>query len=82
MEVKYDRSHHSGATPEARIANRLRNSGGEEADHIVQKGTGPTRAFTNIHHKGNVLQRGADNLGEGSIDNKPRGVNNPKGQIP
>ena len=83
MEVKYDTSHHAGATPEARIANRLRNSGvTEEADHVVQKGSGPTRAFTNIHHKGNVLQRGPDNKGEGSILNEPRGVNNPKGQIP
>src|SRR6516225_2910508 len=50
--VKYDTSHHAGATPEARIASRLRNSGGEEADHIVQKGSGPTRTFTNIHHPG------------------------------
>jgi hypothetical protein len=37
--VKYNTSHHAGATPEARIASRLRNSGGEEADHIVQKGS-------------------------------------------
>jgi hypothetical protein len=35
QEVRYDKSHPAGATPEARIANRLRNSGGEEADHIV-----------------------------------------------
>ena len=50
QEVKYNTSHHAGATPEARIANRLRNSGGEEADHIVQKGSGPTRTFTNVHN--------------------------------
>jgi hypothetical protein len=82
-EVKYDKSHHAGATPEARIANRLRNSGqANEADYVVQKGSGPTRAFTNIHHKGNVMQRGEDNRGEGDINNRPRGVNNPKGQIP
>ena len=49
QEVKYNTSHHAGATPEARIANRLRNSGGEEADHIVQKGRvqlGLSRMFT------------------------------------
>jgi len=49
-EVKYDKSHHAGATPEARIANRLRNSGGENADHVIKKGEGPTRTFTNIHY--------------------------------
>jgi hypothetical protein len=49
-EVKYDTSHHAGATPEARIAARLRNSGGEHADHVIQKGDGPTRTYTNIHH--------------------------------
>jgi hypothetical protein len=82
MEVKYDTSHHAGATPEARIANRLRNSGQtDEADHVVQKGSGPTRTFTNVHHKGNVLQRGDDVRGLGIL-NEPRGVNNPKGQIP
>ena len=26
-EVRYDKSHHAGGTPEARIASRLRNSG-------------------------------------------------------
>jgi hypothetical protein len=53
VEVKYNQSHHAGATPEARIASRLRNSGGEGADHVVQKGQGPTRAFTNIHNSAN-----------------------------
>jgi hypothetical protein len=28
-----------------------------------------------------VMQRGEDNRGEGSIDNKPRGSNNPHGEI-
>jgi hypothetical protein len=67
QEVKYDRGHHAGATPEARIANRLRNSGGEEADHVVQKGSGPTRTFTNIHHPGSARRHGQPNVGEGSI---------------
>jgi hypothetical protein len=75
MEVKYNTSHHAGATPEARIANRLRNSGNAaEADHSVVHGTGPTRTHTNVHEKGNVMQRGSDNRGEGGIDGKPRGV--------
>jgi hypothetical protein len=73
-EVKYDRGHHAGGTPEARIASRLRNSGGEEADHIVQKGSGPTRTYTNIHHGANTRQHGSDNKGEGDINNNKRGV--------
>jgi hypothetical protein len=74
QEVKYDRSHHSGATPEARIANRLRNSGGEEADHIVQKGSGPTRTFTNIHNPGAARRHGEVDPGEGDIQGVKRGV--------
>jgi hypothetical protein len=42
----------------------------------VQKGSGPTRAFTNIHETGNVLQRGADNKGEGDIHGNKRGPAN------
>jgi hypothetical protein len=73
QEVRYDKSHHAGATPEARVANRLRNSGGEEADHIVQKGSGPTRTFHNIHNPGSARQHGGPNKGEGDITGKPRG---------
>jgi hypothetical protein len=73
-EVKYNANHHSGGTPEARIASRLRNSGDtKNADHHAVHGTGPERAHTNIHHSRN-LQYGETNKGEGSIDNKPRGV--------
>jgi len=79
-EVRYNKSHHAGGTPEARIASRLRNSGGEEADHIVQKGSGPTRTFTNIKHNGNVQQRGPDVKGQ-DINQRPRGSNNPSGEI-
>jgi hypothetical protein len=50
-----------------RIANRLKNSGGLEADHIVQKGDGPTRTFTNIHNPGSARQHGKENPGAGSI---------------
>jgi hypothetical protein len=78
---KYDTTHHAGATPEARIANRLKNSGGEEAHHHAVHGTGPTRTHTNIHSTGNVLQRGEDAKGA-DIYGNPRGPANPKGQIP
>jgi hypothetical protein len=50
-EVKYDTSHHAGATPEARIANRLKPSAGEGCGDVqVTKGTGPNRTVTTIHH--------------------------------
>jgi hypothetical protein len=56
-EVRYNKSHPAGATPEARISNRLRNSGdAKNADSVVQKGTGPTRTFTNVHESGNHLK--------------------------
>lgn len=58
MEVRY-KSHPSGNTPEARIANRLRNSGaGAKPDHIVTHGKGPTRTHTNIHHAGHPIAPG------------------------
>jgi len=73
-EVKNDRSHHAGATPEARIANRLRNSGDTaNADHVVQKGSGPTRAFTNIDNS-RQHQYGEGHPGEGDIRGNKRGV--------
>ena len=53
MEVKYDTKHHAGATPEARIANRLKPSAGDDCGDVqVTKGTGPTRTVTSIHHSG------------------------------
>jgi hypothetical protein len=73
-EVKYNTSHHAGATPEARIANRLRNSGdAAHADHHAVHGTGPERAHTNIHHSRN-LQYGEGHPGEGSITGAKRDV--------
>ena len=80
-EIKYDTTHHSGATPEARINNRLRNSGGEESDVTTKTGNSPQRVFHNIHHTGNVMQRGEDNKGEGSIIGTPRGPANRTGEI-
>jgi hypothetical protein len=52
-EVKYDKGHHAGGTPEARIASRLKNSGeGSGATHSVTHGTGPVKTTTNIHPSG------------------------------
>ena len=73
-EVKYNTSHHAGATPEARIANRLRNSGDTaNADHVDQKGSGPTRTFTNIDNS-RQHRYGPGHSGEGSIIGTKRGV--------
>jgi hypothetical protein len=54
MEVKYDRTHHAGATPDQRIRSRLRNSGGEEGYTVHIGGDAPQRVFHNVHEKGNV----------------------------
>jgi hypothetical protein len=49
MEVKY-KPHHSGNTPEARIASRLRNSGAGAKPNITTKhGESAQRVFHNIH---------------------------------
>jgi hypothetical protein len=59
VEVRY-KPHHSGNTPEARVASRLRNSGvgpDHQPDHVVQKGDSPLRTFTNIHSAGHVYDR-------------------------
>ncbi len=42
----------SGKPLEQRIADRLRNSGGENADVKTKHGDGPTRVFHNLHVKG------------------------------
>jgi hypothetical protein len=83
-EERYDKSHHAGGTPEARIANRLKPSAEPQrgSDSQVTHGTGPTRTVTTIHHSANTRQHGPDNKGEGDIYGRPRGVANPKGQIP
>jgi len=80
-EIKYNTSHHAGATPQARIDNRLRNSGGEEADVTTKTGNSLQRVFHNIHHTGNVMQRGQDNKGEPGVDGKMRGPANRTGEI-
>jgi hypothetical protein len=41
---------------------------------VIQKGSGPTRTFTNIHHPGSARRHGSPNEGEGAIDGSKRGV--------
>jgi hypothetical protein len=75
QEVKYDRNHHAGGTPEARIANRLKNSGDEKnADVHAVHGTGPTRTHTNIFGSGSAKRHGEGHPGEGDITGAKRGV--------
>jgi hypothetical protein len=70
-EVKYNQNHHAGATPEARIASRLKNSGDEKhADVHAVHGTGPTRTHSNIFHSGNA--RTPPNVGDPGIDGRKR----------
>ncbi len=68
-DVRYNPKH---GTPEQRIANRLRNSGGVGADHVIQKGEGPTRAITNIHHSANHSL--SPNHFPGQSEPNPKGV--------
>jgi hypothetical protein len=57
VEVKY-----SGKGPAERLADRLKNSGGDlPADVRVKHGDGARRVFHNVHHSGN--QGGANRLG-------------------
>jgi hypothetical protein len=72
QEVKFNTGHHAGATPEARIHNRERNSGGEEADVIVKTGDGARRTFHNIHNPGSARQHGKPNVGEPGVDGRQR----------
>jgi hypothetical protein len=58
VETKYDKSHPAGPDAASRVTSRLRNSGDPSADHVIQKGEGPTRTFTNIHDAGHKIQPG------------------------
>ena len=72
-EVKYN-PHHSGNSPEQRVAARLKTSGDTaNADRSVVHGTGPTRTHTNIDHSRNE-QYGEGHPGEGDINQNKRGV--------
>lgn len=57
-EVKYNQSHHAGATPQERIANRLKPSGMPGQGGMATHGTGPTRTHTFLHESGNVGAHG------------------------
>lgn len=70
QEIKTHRDHPSSMAD--RIAKRLRNSGGEEADVVTKTGDGPTRVFHNIHNPGSDRQHGKPNVGEGSVTGKAR----------
>ena len=70
VETKYK----SASGPDEIIAKRMRNSGGEEADHTIKTGEGVRRVFHNIHLSGSAKQHGESHPGEGSITGKPRGV--------
>ena len=77
-EIKTHRDH--PASMEARITNRLRNSGDTaHADVVVQKGSSPNRTFTNIHHS-RVHTQGGPNKGEPGIDGRMRGPANRSGE--
>jgi hypothetical protein len=76
VEVK-----HSGKSMEQRVADRKRNSGDTaHADHSVVHGTGPERAWTNIHNTRNQSY-GEDHPGEGDIFGRKRGPANRDGEI-
>jgi hypothetical protein len=62
-EVKYNASHHAGPDAEARIANRLRNSGGDDADVCVQTGDSAQRVFHNLHLSGSAGKHGKASAG-------------------
>jgi hypothetical protein len=54
-EVRYNKDHPSGATPGARIAYRLRNSGvggRTQPDSTTLTGNSARRTYTNIHNTG------------------------------
>jgi hypothetical protein len=63
---------YKGPSPEQRIADRLKNSGGGDlkSDHHAVHGTGPLRAHTNIHHSGTA---------GGSTTKTPNAMGMPKG---
>ena len=61
-EIRYN-----GKSVEQRIADRLKNSGGDLADHHTVHGTGPTRVHHNIHNHGQGGQPRRVDLGRGGV---------------
>jgi hypothetical protein len=74
VETKYDKSHHAGGTPEARIANRLKPSAGAGAgDYQVTKGSSPNRTVTTGHHSAGHLRPPAqETSGTVKVDERSR----------
>jgi hypothetical protein len=62
VETKLNPQH---GTMEQRIANRLKNSGGEQCDTTVKTGNSPQRVFHNIHPSGSAKQHGTKDKGSG-----------------
>lgn len=59
VDVKYDKSCHAGATPEARITSRQKNSGeGAKPNVTVKTGDSDRRTYHNIHNAGHYIQPG------------------------
>jgi len=81
VHVKYDTSHHAGATAEARIRNRTRPSNDTlNADSVTTVGHSPTRTVTSVHHSRNK-SFGKDNFGEGDIFGGKKGPATSRGEI-
>jgi hypothetical protein len=56
---------YKGKGPAERIADRLRNSGGDHADHVIRHGgDAPNRTITNIHHYRSNHNHGVPSRGE------------------
>jgi hypothetical protein len=71
---------HAGKSMEQRIRDKLNPSCSPDADIRTKQGEGPTRVHTAVHFSGSLKQHGADAKGV-DINNKPRGSNNPRGEI-
>ena len=73
QEVKYNTSHHAGATADARIKHRLRPSNDTaNDDSVTTVGHSPNRTVTSVHHS-RVQQYGQGREGVDIHGNK-RGV--------
>ena len=80
QEVKYNTSHHAGATADARIKHRLRPSNDTaNADSVTTVGHSPNRTVTSVHHS-RVTSYGEDRSGV-DIHGNPRGPANRSGEI-
>jgi hypothetical protein len=58
VAVRYNKSHHAGPDANARVKPPSQQRCWRKSKHAVQKGDGPTRTHTNIHHAGHYVQPG------------------------